>query len=199
MAYLQRDCLVASAEVLAALGAVERRAEAAAAGSRRHEPRRRRSSPSRTCTSRSAARPAATSTRCAAPTSTIAPGEILGLVGESGSGKSVLGLTALGLLPATARCPDPRHGAARRRGHGRRRARTPAAPAAARDLGAIFQDPMTSLNPTMRVGRQVAEAAGGQIADDARRTSCSPTPASPSRRSRRAPTRTSCPAACASA
>ena len=96
---------------------------------------------------------------------TIAPGEIVGLVGESGSGKSVLGLTALGLLPAHPRpvvsgsvflaeadmvtaAADVRR---RRRGS---------------DLGAIFQDPMTSLNPTMRVGRQVAEAAGG--ADDAR-------------------------------
>ncbi len=95
----------------------------------------------------------------------ISPGEIVGLVGESGSGKSVLGLTALGLLPAHPQpvvtgsvlldaedmveaTEDTRR---RRRGS---------------DLGAIFQDPMTSLNPTMRVGRQVGEAAGG--ADDER-------------------------------
>ncbi|HUI48364.1 MAG TPA: ABC transporter ATP-binding protein [Acidimicrobiia bacterium] len=90
---------------------------------------------------------------------TLARGEILGLVGESGSGKSVLGLSLLGLLPTspapsvtgsaivhgvdmTQAAPDVRR--AVRRNH----------------LGAIFQDPMTSLNPTMRVGRQVAEAAG---------------------------------------
>ncbi|MEA2245227.1 MAG: peptide/nickel transport system ATP-binding protein ddpF [Solirubrobacteraceae bacterium] len=90
----------------------------------------------------------------------IGPGEIVGLVGESGSGKSVLGLTALGLLPTR---PQPViSGAVRLAGEdmvaanedARRRRR-------GTDLGAIFQDPMTSLNPTMRVGRQVAEAAGG--------------------------------------
>ncbi|MDX6707813.1 MAG: peptide/nickel transport system ATP-binding protein ddpF [Solirubrobacteraceae bacterium] len=89
----------------------------------------------------------------------IAAGEILGLVGESGSGKSVLGLTALGLLPTD---PHPVvQGSVRLAGEDMvaasedaRRARR------GTDLGAIFQDPMTSLNPTMRVGRQVAEAAG---------------------------------------
>jgi peptide/nickel transport system ATP-binding protein len=90
----------------------------------------------------------------------VAPGEILGLVGESGSGKSVLGLTLLGLLPAS---PAPSvQGSAVVRGtdmvcatpEERRLVRR-------RYLGAVFQDPMTSLNPTMRVGRQVAEAAGG--------------------------------------
>jgi peptide/nickel transport system ATP-binding protein len=87
----------------------------------------------------------------------VRPGEILGLVGESGSGKSVLGRSLLGLLPADARTAG---GVAvcgedmlRAPGAVRRRVR--------RDhLGAVFQDPMTSLNPTMRVGRQVAEATG---------------------------------------
>jgi peptide/nickel transport system ATP-binding protein len=94
----------------------------------------------------------------------IAAGEILGLVGESGSGKSVLGLTALGLLP---REPEPVvKGAVRldgadmlAAGDDVRRERLGSY------LGAIFQDPMTSLNPTMRVGRQVAEAAGGANAE----------------------------------
>ncbi|GAC1535970.1 MAG: ABC transporter ATP-binding protein [Acidimicrobiales bacterium] len=89
----------------------------------------------------------------------IAPGEILGLVGESGSGKSVLGLALLGLLPT-----DPKPSVAGRAvvcgldmvtaTAAERRALRHA------HLGAVFQDPMTSLNPTMRVGRQVAEAAG---------------------------------------
>ena len=87
----------------------------------------------------------------------IRPGEIVGLVGESGSGKSVLGLAALGLLPPGARIS----GSVRLDGaemvgtsdEARRLARRRAA-------GAVFQDPMTSLNPTMKVGRQVAEAAG---------------------------------------
>ena len=97
----------------------------------------------------------------------VAPGEILGLVGESGSGKSVLGLSLLGLLPAA---PAPRvSGAATVCGtdmvaaspEERRLVRR-------RHMGAVFQDPMTSLNPTMRVGRQVAEAAadaGDRVVD----------------------------------
>jgi peptide/nickel transport system ATP-binding protein len=87
----------------------------------------------------------------------IAPGEILGMVGESGSGKSVLGFTLLGLLPDHAKIDgtvrvtgtDMANGEAKELRKVRRL-----------DLGAVFQDPMTSLNPTMRIGRQVIEAAG---------------------------------------
>ena len=89
----------------------------------------------------------------------LGAGEILGVVGESGSGKSVLGLTLLGLLP---RRPGPRiSGFAEVCGADM----VAADPELARtmrkkSLGAVFQDPMTSLNPTMRIGQQVAEAAG---------------------------------------
>ena len=91
----------------------------------------------------------------------IAPGEIVGLVGESGSGKSVLGLAALGLLPPAATVTgsvllDGRQMVGTSEGE-RRLARR-------RSAGAVFQDPMTSLNPTMKVGRQVAEAAGSMDA-----------------------------------
>jgi peptide/nickel transport system ATP-binding protein len=89
----------------------------------------------------------------------IGRGEILGLVGESGSGKSVLGLSLLGLLPTDPR-PQVKGQAVvcdinmvSASSEERRLVRR-------RNLGAVFQDPMTSLNPTMRVGRQVAEAAG---------------------------------------
>ncbi len=96
----------------------------------------------------------------------IAPGEIVGLVGESGSGKSVLGLCLLGLLagdPApkvTGRAVVAGLDVVTASTEERRQLRK-------RHLGAVFQDPMTSLNPTMRVGRQVAEAAGS--ADEAER------------------------------
>ena len=86
----------------------------------------------------------------------IATGEILGLVGESGSGKSVLGFTMLGLLPQArvsgsvkVADTDMVTGDAKTLRKVRRL-----------DLGAVFQDPMTSLNPTLRIGKQVAEAAG---------------------------------------
>ncbi|MDQ1479282.1 MAG: peptide/nickel transport system ATP-binding protein ddpF, partial [Actinomycetota bacterium] len=91
----------------------------------------------------------------------VMPGEILGIVGESGSGKSVLGLSLLGLLPrdpapivtgsATVCGVDMVSASAEDRRLARRR-----------HLGAVFQDPMTSLNPTMRIGRQVAEASGSK-------------------------------------
>jgi peptide/nickel transport system ATP-binding protein len=88
----------------------------------------------------------------------IARGEILGLVGESGSGKTVLGLTLLGLLPERS---DPVvQGSVVVDGT----EITTAPPPALRELrrrrlGAIFQDPMTSLDPTMRIGKQMLEVA----------------------------------------
>ena len=89
----------------------------------------------------------------------IGRGEILGIVGESGSGKSVLGLSMLGLLPTSPAPTLEGHvlvegvDMIRAPAGDRRRVR--------RDhLGAVFQDPMTSLNPTMRVGRQISEVAG---------------------------------------
>jgi peptide/nickel transport system ATP-binding protein len=89
----------------------------------------------------------------------IAPGEILGLVGESGSGKSVLALSLLGLLPASAR--PKTSGQALITGVDMLSARPAALRAVRREsLGVIFQDPMTSLNPTMRVGRQITEVGG---------------------------------------
>jgi peptide/nickel transport system ATP-binding protein len=89
----------------------------------------------------------------------IAPGEILGLVGESGSGKSVLALSLMGLLPASAR---PRtSGQALIAGIDMLHDRPAELRAVRRNsLGVIFQDPMTSLNPTMRVGRQITEVSG---------------------------------------
>lgn len=88
---------------------------------------------------------------------TVRRGEILGLVGESGSGKSVLGFGMLGLLPASARIEGGISVAGSDMVHGDAKAlRT----VRRLDLGAVFQDPMTSLNPTMRIGKQVAEAAG---------------------------------------
>lgn len=93
----------------------------------------------------------------------IAQSEIIGLVGESGSGKSVLGFSLLGLLSRQARV----RGAVRVAGHDMLTGMAGFDEKTLRkvrrlDLGAVFQDPMTSLNPTMRIGKQVAEAAGGE-------------------------------------
>ncbi|MFE9445756.1 dipeptide ABC transporter ATP-binding protein [Streptomyces sp. NPDC006602] len=89
----------------------------------------------------------------------VRPGEILGLVGESGSGKSVLGMSMLGLLPEDAL--DHTSGEVSVAGQDMLRGSPDVRRRVRRShLGAVFQDPMTSLNPTMRVGRQVTEAAG---------------------------------------
>ncbi|SDY16897.1 ABC transporter ATP-binding protein [Citreimonas salinaria] len=84
----------------------------------------------------------------------IAPGEIVALTGESGSGKSMTALAAMGLLPPGART----EGAIRLAGRdlitlGDR------ALCAVRgaEIGMIFQEPMTALNPVQRIGDQVAE------------------------------------------
>jgi peptide/nickel transport system ATP-binding protein len=91
----------------------------------------------------------------------LSRGEVLALVGESGSGKTMLALAVMGLLPAGARL----HGEAQFVGEGagakvnltalteeeRRRLR-------GRALAMIFQEPMTALNPVMRVGAQIEEA-----------------------------------------
>ena len=85
---------------------------------------------------------------------TVQRGEILGLVGESGSGKSVLGFGMLGLLPSSARIEGSISVAGSDMVHG-----DPKTLRTVRrlDLGAVFQDPMTSLNPVVTVGVQVTE------------------------------------------
>ncbi len=98
---------------------------------------------------------------------TIAPGEVLGLVGESGSGKSVTSLALMRLLPGQARISgDIRF----RNGSASAHSLLTLADDEMRQLrgssiAMIFQEPMTALNPVMRVGDQIAEAvlAHGQV------------------------------------
>ena len=86
---------------------------------------------------------------------TVGAGEVVGLVGESGCGKSVTSLAVMGLLPrrgahvegsvrfaGTELLTLPPRELARRRG---------------KDLAMVFQDPMTSLNPVLTLGRQLTE------------------------------------------
>jgi peptide/nickel transport system ATP-binding protein len=87
----------------------------------------------------------------------IAPGQTLGVVGESGSGKSVTSLTIMGLLPAaSARVPS---GTVAFLGTNLLTlSQRQLSDIRGRDIAMIFQEPMSSLNPVMRVGVQVAEA-----------------------------------------
>ena len=86
----------------------------------------------------------------------LAPGERVGLIGESGSGKSLTALAIMGLLPdgvtatGSVRLGDVDHdlvGASERE----------MAKVRGRRMAMVFQEPMTALNPVMRVGPQVAE------------------------------------------
>jgi peptide/nickel transport system ATP-binding protein len=88
----------------------------------------------------------------------IRPREIVALVGESGSGKSTLGLAIQGLLPRES---DPIvTGSVLVDGQEMVGAPAGAALRVRRfDVRSIFQDPMSSLNPTMRVGKQVVEVS----------------------------------------
>ena len=124
--------------------------------------------------------------RCARSTTSrfeIAPGEILGVVGESGAGKSLTGAAIIGLLE-----PPGRVG---------RRARSCWKASASttwrtsqmrhirgRKIGAIFQDPLTSLNPLYTIGRQLTETIQTHLPVERRRSArgapsaCWKTPAS---------------------
>ena len=96
----------------------------------------------------------------------IAPGEILGVVGESGAGKSLTGAAIIGLLEAPGRIAsgeiwleggriDHLDFDAMRHIRGKR-------------IGAIFQDPLTSLNPLYTVGRQLTETIRAHLPVSAR-------------------------------
>jgi oligopeptide transport system ATP-binding protein len=85
----------------------------------------------------------------------VAPGETLGIVGESGCGKSVTSLALLGILPRAGRVEE---------GHAWFEGRDLLAldddemrEVRGREIAMIFQDPMTSLNPVLTIGRQLRE------------------------------------------
>jgi oligopeptide/dipeptide ABC transporter ATP-binding protein len=87
-------------------------------------------------------------------------GKVLGLVGESGSGKSVTSLAIMRLLPPQASVAGEIHFS--QNGNGAQNLLTLDREAMRRLRGSkismIFQEPMTALNPVMRVGQQIAEA-----------------------------------------
>ena len=85
----------------------------------------------------------------------IAAGEVLGVVGESGAGKSLTGAAIIGLIDPPGRIAGGEIRLAGRRidnlsQEALRRIR-------GREIGAVFQDPLTSLNPLYTIGRQLVE------------------------------------------
>ena len=86
----------------------------------------------------------------------LQPGESLGIVGESGSGKSVTMLAILGLMARNGRVV---RGEALLDGEDlTKMSRQELREVRGREVGVIFQDPMTSLNPIMRIGKQITES-----------------------------------------
>ncbi len=90
----------------------------------------------------------------------VAPGEVLGLVGESGSGKSITALAIMRLLPPQARISGEIFFAGNSGGSRNLQNLDDDAMRQLRgsSIAMIFQEPMTALNPVMRVGNQIAEA-----------------------------------------
>ncbi|CAH1219052.1 Glutathione import ATP-binding protein GsiA [Paenibacillus allorhizoplanae] len=87
----------------------------------------------------------------------VREGETLGIVGESGSGKSVTARTIMRLLPS----PPSMVKGGEVLFHGQNladKSDLEMEHIRGRDIGMIFQDPMSSLNPTMRIGRQIEES-----------------------------------------
>jgi len=85
----------------------------------------------------------------------IAPGEVLGVVGESGAGKSLTGAAIIGLIDPPGRIGSGEVRLDDRRidnlgSEAMRRVR-------GREIGAVFQDPLTSLNPLYTIGHQLVE------------------------------------------
>jgi peptide/nickel transport system ATP-binding protein len=86
---------------------------------------------------------------------TLGRGEILGVVGESGCGKSVTALSIMGLVPSP---PGRIEGSIRLKGRELVGLDEPAMRGIRGNaISMVFQEPMTSLDPVMRVGRQIAE------------------------------------------
>ncbi len=86
----------------------------------------------------------------------LQPGKTLGIVGESGCGKSMLARTIMGLLPAGSIVPSESKVTFKGQnlvGMKKSQRRQ----IIGRDIAMIFQDPMTSLNPVMKIGKQISE------------------------------------------
>ncbi|MGH2802739.1 MAG: ATP-binding cassette domain-containing protein, partial [Thermoleophilaceae bacterium] len=98
---------------------------------------------------------------------TLEEGEALAIVGESGSGKSVTALSIMGLVP----CPPGRVDGGSVRFRGRELLGAPERELRrlrGREIAMVYQDPMTSLNPALTVGRQLGDVVRHHLGLDRR-------------------------------